>query len=187
MIQTRKQLREYIDYETALYPTGFMRFFPMLVTEQQILRRHCILLRKAEFAYNTKRMLLYRFYLFFLSRLQNRYGLHIPINVFGKGLNINHTGLIVVNAHARVGEDCKLNAGTTIGENAGERPTLGNRVYIGPGVRIFGNVHIADDVKIGANAVVTHSCDVKGATLAGIPARIIQQPETEEQLRNTEE
>lgn len=177
MIKTKAQLKEYIDCETALYPCGFMRFFPLLVTEQQILRRHCILLRKAEYYYNTNRMFLYRVHLLFLSRLQNRYGLHIPINVFGKGLTINHTGLIVVNAFSRVGEFCKLNAGTTIGENAGERPMLGNRVYIGPGVRIFGNVHIADDVKIGANAVVTHSCEVKGATLAGIPAKIIDRPD----------
>ena len=179
MIKTKAQLKEYIDCETALYPCGFMKYVPLMVTEQQILRRHCILLRKAEYYYNRKNMFLYRFYLFFLSRLQNRYGIHIPVNVFGKGLNINHTGLIVVNAHARVGEHCKLNAGTTIGENAGERPVLGDRVYIGPGVRIFGNVKIADDVKIGANAVVTHSCDVKGATLAGIPARIIRRPETD--------
>ena len=177
MIRTKQQLKEYIDYECARYPCGFMKYVPLLVTEQQILRRQCVLLRTAEYHYNNKRMLAYRFYLFFLSRLQNRYGMHIPINVFGKGLWINHTGLIVVNAHARVGEDCKLNAGTTIGENEGERPVLGNRVYIGPGVRIFGNVRIADDVKIGANAVVTHDCDVQGATLAGIPAKIIKQPD----------
>lgn len=177
MIRTKAELKEYLDCEMRLYACGNMRFFPVLVTEQQILRRHSILLRKAEYYHNTHRMLLFKWYLFRLCRLQNRYAMHIPINVFGKGLHINHTGPIVVNAMSRVGDHCKLNAGVTIGENEGARPMLGHHVYLGPGAKVFGDVRIADHVKIGANAVVTHSCDMKGATLAGIPARVIGQEE----------
>ena len=177
MIRTKAELKEYLDCEKALYACGKMRFFPLLVTERQILRKHSILLRKAEYFYNTRRMLLYRVYLFRLCRLQNRYGMHIPINVFGKGLDINHTGPIVVNALSRVGDHCKINAGVTIGENGDARPMLGHHVYLGPGAKIFGDVRIADHVRIGANAVVTHSCDITGATLAGIPARVIGQEE----------
>ena len=38
----------------------------------------------------------------------------------------------------------------------------------------FGIV-IADDVKIGAGAVVTRSCHEPGATLVGVPAKILKQ------------
>ena len=38
-----------------------------------------------------------------------------------------------------------------------------------------GDIVIADDVKIGANAVVTRSCLEKGATLVGIPAKPLRK------------
>ncbi|WP_223847722.1 hypothetical protein [Bifidobacterium callitrichos] len=44
-------------------------------------------------------------------------------------------------------------------------------MYIGPGAKIFGNIYISDNCKIGANAVVNHSCQTVGATLVGIPAK----------------
>ena len=50
-------------------------------------------------------------------------------------------------------------------------PVLGKRVDVGIGAKIIGNVTIADDIKIGANAVVTKSFLEPGITLVGIPAR----------------
>jgi serine O-acetyltransferase len=52
-------------------------------------------------------------------------------------------------------------------------PQIGNRVYIGSGARVIGNIKIADDVVIGANAVVTKDILESGTTWAGIPARKI--------------
>lgn len=52
----------------------------------------------------------------------------------------------------------------------GASPTIGNNVYIGPGAKIFGDIQIADGVKIGANAVVNKSCLHKNAILVGVPA-----------------
>lgn len=46
-------------------------------------------------------------------------------------------------------------------------------IVIGSGARIIGPITIADDVVIGANAVVTHSITEKGITVAGNPARKI--------------
>ncbi|MCD7894953.1 MAG: hypothetical protein LUG60_14855 [Erysipelotrichaceae bacterium] len=102
-------------------------------------------------------------------------GFTIPINVFGPGLNIHHYGYIVVNAHVRVGENCNIQQGVNIGQNYGKDncPIIGNNIYIGPGAKIFGKVTIADNIAIGANAVVTHSFYEEGITIAGCPAKKI--------------
>ena len=39
-------------------------------------------------------------------------------------------------------------------EKGKRHPTIGNRVFIGSGAKILGNITIGNDVKIGANAVV---------------------------------
>lgn len=51
-------------------------------------------------------------------------------------------------------------------------PTIGNYVFIGPGAKILGNVHVGDYVLIGANCVVTKDIP-EGSTVVGNPARII--------------
>ena len=63
------------------------------------------------------------------------------------------------------GNNCIGNNGKTE-----DCPVIGDNVDIGFGAIIIGNVKIADNVKIGANAVVTKSCLEEGATLVGIPA-----------------
>ena len=45
-------------------------------------------------------------------------------------------------------------------------------MYIGPGAKIVGEVHIGNNVVIGANAVVTHDIP-DDVTVGGVPARII--------------
>lgn len=44
-------------------------------------------------------------------------------------------------------------------------------MYVGPGAKLFGPIYIADGVKIGANAVVLKSCEARGATIVGVPAK----------------
>lgn len=65
-------------------------------------------------------------------------GFTIPCNVFGAGLNIHHYGYIVVNAHARVGENCCIQQGVNIGRcyDSGAAPVIGDNVYLGPGAKI---------------------------------------------------
>lgn len=103
-------------------------------------------------------------------------GFSIPINVFGPGLSIAHRGTIVVNKDARIGDNCRIHACTNIGSGRGSdvlAPKIGNGVYIGPGAKIFGNVEIADDIAIGANSVVNKSFYEKGISVAGVPAKKI--------------
>lgn len=102
-------------------------------------------------------------------------GFDIPINVFGPGLRINHWGMIVVNGNARIGAFCDIHQGVNIGNhgNSDDVPEIGNNVWIGPGAKLFGKIHIADGCAIGANAVVNRSFNEPNKSVAGIPAKIV--------------
>jgi len=99
----------------------------------------------------------------------------------GAGLYISHFGNVIVNPRARLGRNCNLGHGVTIGSGGrGEKdgrplegvPVIGDRVYIGPGACLFGPIEVGDDVSVGANAVVTHSLPDR-AVAVGIPAHIV--------------
>lgn len=51
-------------------------------------------------------------------------------------------------------------------------PKIGDNYFIGAGARILSNVTIGNNVKIGANAVVTKDIP-SNCTVVGIPAKII--------------
>lgn len=94
--------------------------------------------------------------------------------MFSGGLRINHYGLIIVNGNAKVGDWCDIHQGAHIGQNvAGEVPTLGDNIYIGPGAKIFGKVVLGNNMMIGANSVVTKSFENGHCKIAGVPAKII--------------
>lgn len=97
----------------------------------------------------------------------------IPINArIGGGLLLPHPNGIVISPAATIGVNCLLFQQVTIGATEAGTPTLGNHVDVGAGAKIVGPVTIGDGARIGANAVVTRDVPA-GATVAGIPARII--------------
>lgn len=104
-----------------------------------------------------------------------RLGLQIYAGTCGRGLKIWHYGAILISGDARLGEDCVLHGHVCIGnDGAGtQAPVLGSRVDIGYGASLLGGITIADDVRIGAGAVVNRSCPQPGAVLAGVPAKIL--------------
>lgn len=108
----------------------------------------------------------------------------IPLNISGKGLALPHRGTIVINSTCRIGENCRIHQGVTIGSTSGSRDSakIGNNVFIGSGAQLIGDITIADDVAIGANAVVTHSIDECGTTWGGIPAKKISGNNSHSQL-----
>ena len=112
-------------------------------------------------------------YLF--RRYSNLCGFTIPINVCEKGIALPHRGTIVINTTARIGENCRIHQGVSIGSTNGSKKSaiIGKNVFIGSGAQIIGEVIIEDDVAIGANAVVTRSILEKVTTWGGIPAKKI--------------
>lgn len=177
-ITNKKRLKEYLRYETLKYGVrgGVIRnIFP--ISENDVLRKHQIILRKTEFHVNTNHFIRAIIYRAVLLRIQNKYALHVPINTVGKGLKIMHVGPVLINGRATVGEDCSIHINTSLvaGGSKDDVPTIGKRCVIGVGAVVIGGVNIADDTIIGANAVVTKSIEEGKITIAGIPAKVLSK------------
>lgn len=146
------------------------------------------LLRRVEYTKNCKKgpigIVLGKYYGYRFHRLSVRLGMTLPINVFGPGLAIPHYGTIVVHANAKIGSNCRLQEGVTIGAANGshEAAVIGNNCYFGSGAKVIGAVRIADDVAVGANAVVTRDISEQGTTWAGIPAHKISDNDSHASL-----
>lgn len=112
-------------------------------------------------------------------RARNVYGIELPYSAkLGRRVVFEHQGAVVIHGSAEIGDDCIIRQGVTIGnrniETPFEAPKLGNRVNIGAGATILGDLEIGDDATIGANAVVLE--DVASASLVvGVPAHPVQR------------
>lgn len=97
----------------------------------------------------------------------------IPKTQIGKDVAFKHNALgVVINEYTVIGDGCVIYQNVTFAGKDKKRPTLGKNVMIGAGAVIIGGVHLADNVKIGANAVVTKDVP-EGKTAVGIPAKIL--------------
>ncbi|MGI0523738.1 serine O-acetyltransferase [Rhizobium giardinii] len=125
---------------------------------------------------------IFRIPYFIVNRIMQKFievtcGIHLPESTaIGRRLNIEHFGGIIVHGHCVIGDDVTIRQGVTLGNkgagNLAGAPRIGNRVDIGAGAKIIGNVTIGDDVRIGANAVVL--TDIPSHSLAvGVPARVV--------------
>lgn len=138
-------------------------------------------LRTLEYYSNCRNKGMYKFYCLYLKykfkNISLKLGFSIPINVFGPGLSIVHYGTIVINRATKVGENCRIHACVNIGASGGQKeaPQLGDNVYIAPGAKIYGNISVANNTAIGANAVVNKSFDKENTMIAGIPAKVISE------------
>jgi serine O-acetyltransferase len=95
----------------------------------------------------------------------------------GQGFFIDHGQGVVIGETTIIGNHVTVYQGVTLGgislENKKRHPTLGDNIIIGAGAKILGPVHIGNNVKIGANSVVTD--DIPDNCVAvGVPARIIK-------------
>ena len=109
-------------------------------------------------------------------------GISLPAQCeIGPGLYISHFGNVIVSPRARLGRNCNLGHGVTIGSGGrGEKdganlegvPVIGDRVYVGPGACLFGPIRVGHDASVGANAVVTHSLQDRDVAV-GVPARVV--------------
>lgn len=160
MIRSKEDLKSYLEADRASLNRKSNR--PRIndfIWKYQILLRHC------EYHINKQggivHALLRKCYSFRLQRLGLRCGFTVPPNTCDKGLNLAHTGTIVISSYAAIGENCRIHVGVNIGTAAGttgQAPKIGNNVYIGPGAKIYGPITLADGIVIGANAVVNRDC-----------------------------
>ena len=111
-------------------------------------------------------------------KVRNGYGIDIPYTVkLGRRVVVEHQNGIIIHGHSVIGNDSILRQGVTLGNRYLDRPfdapKLGERVNVGAGAKILGNVEIGDGASVGANAVVLSDIPA-GQTAVGIPAKILQ-------------
>ncbi|GAP02130.1 serine acetyltransferase [Fructobacillus pseudoficulneus] len=113
------------------------------------------------------------------NRSKRRTGIDIhPGATIGQHLVIDHGVNVVIGEETVIGNDVTIYQGVTLGARCAVKdgirrhPTIGDRVLIGAGAKIIGNIHVGPDSKVGANAVVLQDI-LAGQTVVGIPARVV--------------
>ena len=93
----------------------------------------------------------------------------------GKGSSFAHGGIgIVLHPDCCIGERVLIGQGVTLGGSFGSgAPTVESDVWIGPGVRILGEITVAQNSIIGANAVVIRDV-AENSVMGGVPAKLIR-------------
>ena len=103
------------------------------------------------------------------------WAIELPYNArIGRRLRVLHHGGVWLGAWS-VGDDVTIQNTTTIGlkrKGADRSPMIGNRVEIGPGACIVGDIKVGDGAFIGPNTVVTDDVP-PGATILGNPGRLV--------------
>ena len=140
---------------------------------------HAVLFhRVSSWFYRRKNYVLARF-VSSIARVLTGIEIH-PGAKFGERLFIDHGFGVVIGETAEIGDDVLLYQGVTLGGTGNERgkrhPTVGNRVVVGTGASVRGNIRLGDDVRVGAGAVVVHSVP-DGCTVVGIPGRVVRGPD----------
>ena len=101
-----------------------------------------------------------------------------PGATINSGLFIDHGMGVVIGETAEIGNDVTLYHGVTLGGtnlSKGKRhPTIGDRVTIGAGAKVLGNILVGADSRIGANAVVVKSVP-ENSVVIGVPGQIVKR------------
>ncbi len=123
-----------------------------------------------------RRRLLTPVYWLLFRTVETLLGVSLPkAAVIGPGLRIWHFGNIFIHPNARIGANCTLRHGVTIGNRVegGGAPVIGDNVELGAYAQVLGGVRIGNDCRIGAMSLVLSDVP-DGCTAVGVPARVIR-------------
>ncbi len=179
MIKSKKDLLYYLEADKIALGVSGKK--PHLISryESDIIWKFLRTLRFTEYYHNCKskglNKIIYKLWQYRLFKMQVKTGFSVPINVFGPGFSISHLGPITINGFAKVGKNCRLHPFTCIGIDGISNgvATIGDNVYISTGAKIIGEIQIANNVTIAANAVVVKTILEENTTWGGVPARKI--------------
>jgi serine O-acetyltransferase len=125
----------------------------------------------------------------FLSHLGRFFsGIEIhPGAKIGSCVFIDHGMGVVIGETAEIGDGCTIYQGVTLGGTSLYRgtkrhPTLGDGVVVGAGAKVLGGFAVGAGARIGSNAVVVKEVPA-GATVVGIPGRIVEGKDAEKDAR----
>jgi len=113
----------------------------------------------------------------YISRRLTGIEIH-PAARIGRGFFIDHGMGVVIGETAIIGENVTLYHGVTLGGTSLDKkkrhPTVGDRVTIGAGAKILGDISIGSDSRIGANAVVVKNVP-PNSVVVGIPGQVVHR------------
>ena len=93
-----------------------------------------------------------------------------PLADIGPGLFVVHGVGVVIGGHAKIGADATILHQVTLGSPHPSRveamPRVGDRVFIGAGAKLIGEIRIGDDVFIGVNAIVAFDIPSRSRVLS---------------------
>ncbi len=109
-----------------------------------------------------------------------------PGALIGRRFFIDHGMGVVIGETAQIGDDVTLYHGVTLGGTSWQKgkrhPTLADNVVVGAGAKVLGPILIGAGARIGSNAVVVSEVP-EGATVVGIPGRVVQKRPQEDDKR----
>lgn len=150
---------------------------------------HAMIMHRMAHALYKKKMLFTARLISQISRFMTGIEIH-PGAKMGEGILIDHGMGVVIGETAEVGNRLTIYQGATLGatgKDTGKRhPTVGDDVLIGAGTKILGPLNIGSNSKIGANSVVVKDVP-NGATVVGIPAKIVKIRNLEPVKKNKKE
>jgi serine O-acetyltransferase len=107
--------------------------------------------------------------------------IHSAVSV-GDGVFIDHATGVVVGETAVIGDNVSILHEVTLGGTGKARgnrhPKVEDGVLLCAGAKIIGNITIGRSAKVGAGSVVLKNVP-PGATVVGVPARVVGWSETE--------
>lgn len=120
-----------------------------------------------------------KFSFLYLNKLRYKYGIFIsPTTIIDIGLQLPHPDGIIFGASCRLGKNCTVYQQVTIGSarvgdvKMGLQPNIGENVYLFAGSKILGDITLANNTMVAANAVLLKDTEENGV-YGGIPAKLI--------------
>ena len=137
---------------------------------------HAVVFHKLSSRFYKRRLYVIARVISHIGRILTGIEIH-PGAKLGERLFIDHGFGVVIGETAEIGDDVLIYQGVTLGGTGFERgkrhPTVGDRVVVGAGAAVLGNITLGNDSRVGAGAVVVHSVPA-GATVVGIPGKVVK-------------
>jgi serine acetyltransferase len=127
-----------------------------------------------------KKSLLEKSYWLLYRLTETMIGVSIPKTVeIGGGFRIHHFGGVFVHAKAKIGTNCTMHRGCSLGDGdeTGPAPVLEDNVELGAFAQVLGGVTIGKGAKVSALSVVSQDVPC-GASATGNPAKILLPKKT---------